>query len=235
MFGTEVSGLSGNLISPIGFTLQWIIYIIIICAILGGIAWFIYQKKVYFIQIQYYENLGGKRFIEAGRDRARVVRLGLVDGELLWCKGKKMYLPADGLKMGLNKYYFAKSGEDGYWYNITLADLDAKQGILDIEPTDRDMKATAYAIRKNTENRHKGKSSPIEKILLYGTIFLVVVATIVWSYYIHKQNLEFEDRSQAIDIKRLEIESKISEDNKLIIAKLEQIVSTSGIRTAPPG
>lgn len=235
MFGTEVSGLSGNLISPIGFTLQWIIYIIIICAILGGIAWFIYQKKVYFIQIQYYENLGGKRFIEAGRDRARVVRLGLVDGELLWCKGKKIYLPADGLKMGLNKYYFAKSGEDGYWYNITLADLDAKQGILDIEPTDRDMKATAYAIRKNTENRHKGKSNPMEKILLYGTIFLVVVATIVWSYYIHKQNLEFEDRSQANDVKRLEIESKISEDNKLIISKLEQIVSTSGIRTAPPG
>lgn len=220
-------------VSSVGLPLQYVVYILLICVALGFITWLLYQKKVYFVTIQYYDNLGGKRYTEAGVDKARVVRLGLVDGEFLWAKRKKMYLPADGLKMGMNKYYFAKN-DDGYWYNIILGDLDAKNGILDIEPTDRDMKATAYAIRKNTENRHAKKSN-VDKFLQYGIPVILLLILCIGGWFMLKKTGEWSGQVTATANENLKIQAQISDTNKLIVSKLDQIISTSGIKTAPGG
>ena len=69
--------------------------------------------------------------------------------------------------MGPNIYWFA-IGQDGYWYNVVLGDLDAKMGMLDIEPVDRDMRYMHVAIRKNIQDRYK-KIGFMEK---YGTIVM---------------------------------------------------------------
>ena len=82
--------------------------------------------------------------------------------------------------MGTNTYWFAV-GQDGYWYNCTLGDLDAKMGMLDIEPVDRDMRYMHVAIRKNIQDRYK-KQNFMEK---YGTIvmngiFLIIMLVGLW-------------------------------------------------------
>jgi hypothetical protein len=82
--------------------------------------------------------------------------------------------------MGSNIYWFAV-GQDGYWYNCTLGDLDAKMGMLDIEPVDRDMRYMHVAIRKNIQERYK-KQGFMEKYgtMIIGAIFLIAVLILVW-------------------------------------------------------
>ena len=60
-------------------------------------------------------------------------------------------------------------GQDGYWYNSVHGDFDAKRGMLDIEPVDRDMRAFNVSVRRNAEERYTKKPSTWEK---YGTIIL---------------------------------------------------------------
>lgn len=196
---------------------------------LGFASWYFYNKSVYRYNLQYYENLGGNRFLEAGKDKARIIRLGIDGGELLWAKKKRTFLPADGLRMGLNKYYFAKNNEDGYWYNITLGDLDAKAGILDIEPTDRDMKATQYAIRKNTEGR-LAKKNDLGKILqIVVPVVMLLILIIGGGYLINKVG----DASSVVasqTSENIRIQGEIAQANKQVVTKLDQILSESGLR-----
>lgn len=229
----EILGLETGLQVPqLGLTSGYwtgTIIVLFILASLGVAAWYFYQKSIYRFNIQYYENLGGNRFLEAGKDKARLIRLGITDGELLYAKRKRLWLPADGLRMGLNKYYFAKNNEDGYWYNITLGDLDAKAGILDIEPTDRDMKATAYAIRKNTEGR-LAKKNDISKLLQIAVPVIMLLILVIGGGYLINKVGDAADRVATNTNKNIEIQAQIAEANKQVVTKLDQILADSGIR-----
>lgn len=233
IFGVDI----GIDLPNIGFTSGYwngTVLVLLILGALGFLTWFFYNKNIYRYKIQYYENLGGGRFLEAGEDRARVIRLGIVDGELLFTKKKKLWLPADGLRMGLNKYYFAKNNDDGYWYNVYLGDLDAKAGILDIEPTDRDMKATAYAIRKNTEGR-LAKKQDINKILTYAVPVIMLLILIIGGGYLISKVGDSANSVASTTNENLKISAGIQEAQERIVAKLDLILSESGIRPAGGG
>jgi len=82
--------------------------------------------------------------------------------------------------MGKNTFWFAK-GQDGYWYNSILGDLDAKRGMLDIEPIDRDVRMFHVALDRLSHQTY-GKNSFLEKygihLLLFG--FLIVLILGMW-------------------------------------------------------
>jgi len=78
--------------------------------------------------------------------------------------------------MGKNTFWYAK-GSDGYWYNILLGDLDAKFGILDIEPVDRDVRMFHLGVDKIAERDYAQKKSFMEK---YGVQMMVFVFLIIF-------------------------------------------------------
>lgn len=166
--------------STIGMTITIGAIIVLVTIIIGISIWIWYQKKLFNKKVIVFENLGGQGFQKTGEDRARLVKIGDGGEEILFLQKRKSYKTAYGKKMGANTYWFAV-GQDGYWYNCTLGDLDAKMGMLDIEPVDRDMRYMHVAIRKNIQDRYR-KQNFMEK---YGTIlmqglFLIIMLIGIW-------------------------------------------------------
>lgn len=153
----------------IQFHINWVLILVI--AIVFVIAcitiYVIWLRRTYKYRIIVFENLSGQGYQPTIRDKARVIKLGGGGEEILFLKNKKVYRTAYGRKMGKNTFWFA-IGQDGYWYNSVLGDLDAKMGMLDIEPIDRDMRYMYEGVRRNIEERYR-KIQFMEK---YGTILM---------------------------------------------------------------
>jgi hypothetical protein len=161
---------------------NWVwVGIVFVFIIIGFIvAVIILQMLTYNRKIIVFENISGQGFQPVYRDKARLVKLGDGGEELLYLKKKKVYRTAYGKKMGKNTFWFV-IGQDGYWYNCVLGDLDAKMGTLDIEPIDRDMRYMHVAVRKNIAERYR-KISFMEKhgLLIVSLVFLLVLIGGVW-------------------------------------------------------
>lgn len=210
-----------------GFNSTWvyiIMFIIFIC-IIGGIAVFLMHRfLVYNKKIIVFENISGQGYQPVFRDRARIVKLGDGGEEIMRLMKKKVYRTAYGKKMGKNTYWFAV-GQDGYWYNVVLGDVDAKMGMLDIEPIDRDMRYMSVAIRKNIQDRYK-KQNFMER---YGTIvmsgvFIIIMVIGVW-FLLDK----IADISTSIS-GSIDAAIKVQEASQQILSSLDNICGGSGIK-----
>ena len=164
----------------IGFWITVVCLIVLAIILLGAGAWLYIQKKAYYIKIRDFENIAGQGYQLCGRNTARLVKVGDGGEELLLLRKGKSFRTAYGRKMGKNEYWFCK-GQDGYWYNTLLGDLDAKMGMLDIEPIDRDMRYMHVAIRKNIQDRYK-KENKLEKYapIIISFIFLLIMIIAIW-------------------------------------------------------
>jgi hypothetical protein len=149
------------------FAIAIVIYVVL--------QWMTYNRKIIV-----FENISGLGFQPTFRDTARLVKLGDGGEELLYLRKKKVYRTAYGKKMGKNTYWFAV-GQDGYWYNCVLGDIDAKMGMLDIEPIDRDMRYMHVAIRKNIDSSYN-KQKFMDKYGSYvmSGIFLIIMLGGIW-------------------------------------------------------
>jgi len=211
-----------------GTSLMYIFIFLIFMGCLGlGVWWYIDNKK-YKYRIEIFENLGGTRYVKTGVDRAKVMRLGDGGEELLWLKKKKRFENAYGRKMGHNLLWYA-IGQDGYWYNCTLGDLDAKQGMLDIEPIDRDMRYMHVAIRKNITERYK-KTNFMEKygVMLMGGLFLIIMIGGIW-FLLDKMA---ESSSTMAEVSRVSL--KVLQGNEQVLTALDNVISGSGIKSVTP-
>jgi len=139
------------------------------------IIYFWYIFRLYNKKIIVFENISGQGYQPTIKDTARLVRIGDGGEELLFLRKTKVYRTAYGRKMGKNTYWFS-IGQDGYWYNCVLGDLDAKMGMLDIEPIDRDMRYMHVAVRKNIQERYR-KIKFMEKYgtIVFNGIFLIIM------------------------------------------------------------
>lgn len=159
-----------------GFHINWILilalFVLVIVACI--VIYIIWNIRTYNKKIIVFENISGLGYQPTYRDKARVVKIGDGGEELFYLKKKKVYRTAYGRKMGKNTYWFA-IGQDGYWYNSVLGDLDAKMGMLDIEPIDRDLRYMHTAVRKNIQERYR-KVQFMEK---YGTILMSGIFVLV--------------------------------------------------------
>jgi len=208
-------GLSGTI---------WVLIVLIIfILIIGAVAIFLMKKyKTYNKKINVFENIAGRGYQPVYKDRARLVRLGDGGEELLYLLKKKVYRAAYGKKMGKNNYWFA-IGQDGYWYNVILGDVDAKIGMLDIEPIDRDMRYMHVAIRKNIESRYK-KQSVMEK---YGTWIMggtMLIIMIIGIWFILDKIADIA----AANAGAVEAAVAVQEETKKIIVSLDNILSSRG-------
>lgn len=155
--------------------------VVILAVILIAVGiWFYIMSKSFYIKIRDFENISGQGYQLVSRNTARLIKVGDGGEEILLLRKGKSYRTAYGKKMGKNEYWFAK-GQDGYWYNITLGDLDSKMGMLDIEPIDRDMRYMHVAIRKNIQDRYR-KEDKFSKYapIVMSFIFLVIMGILTW-------------------------------------------------------
>lgn len=171
----DFSGLLSNtwiyvfIVAVIGFLLLGVIATILFMST--------YNKKIIF-----FENISGKGYSPSLKTRARTISIGRGGEEVLkTLKGGKIF-SAYGRKMGKNTYWFAK-GQDGYYYNFILGDLDTKLAILDIEPVDRDVRMFHVGIGKLTSSNYGEQKGFIEK---FGTpmLFIIMAVIILVGFYV---------------------------------------------------
>jgi len=210
----------------IGMWITIILVGLLLIVLLGLGVWYYIQKKTYFIQIRDFENISGQGFQLTGRNTARLLKIGDGGEEVLMLRKGKSYRTAYGKKMGKNEYWFCK-GQDGYWYNCVLGDLDAKMGMLDIEPIDRDMRYMHVAIRKNIQDRYKAENK-LDKYLpmIVSFIFLIIMIVAVWLLISKVGDLMHEATNVVTAVK------PIAADLTNALSKLDNICSASGIRGA---
>lgn len=179
---TEIFGVDTGLNFDAPVISGWTIYLLwitgfILLAALGALAiWYFNQRKIYNQKIVGFENVSGKGWGVGFKDKARLLRVSPDGTSVLWLKRKKIAVTAYGRKMNRNEFWFA-IGQDGGWYNIVLGDLDAKMGILDIEPIDRDIKYITVAMLKEAEKEYGDKPKWWDK---WGTwVFSILMAIIL--------------------------------------------------------
>lgn len=226
IFGFEL----GNIVpaaagSSAGSLITILLTIFIISVIICIGIWFWIDKKTYNKKIIVFENISGQGYQPTIRDTARLVKIGDGGEEILYLKKKKVYRTAYGKKMGINTYWFAV-GQDGYWYNILLGDLDAKMGMLDVEPIDRDMRYMHVAIRKNITERYR-KLGFMDK---YGTMvfsFVLLLIFFIGMWFVLKQQGDLINQGTQT----VEMAKTLIEPIKEALSKVDAICSGgSGIR-----
>ena len=214
-------------IGSVGFSgaiLMNFVWFMLFLALVGVGGFFFWNNMVYKFKIEVFENLGGTRYVKTGTDRARLIRLGDGGETILKLKKRKTYQTAYGKKMGANLFWFAV-GQDGYWYNITLGDLDAKQGMLDIEPIDRDMRYMHVAIRKNISDRyHKINFMDKYGSWIMGGIVILVVLLGFW-FLIDQMG----DLAQTMSGSQ-QTAYEVMKGNQEVLSSLNNLLQNSGIR-----
>jgi len=220
---------------------SWIyIFLIVFVGFLlvGGLCVFLffltYKKKIVL-----FENISGQGYQPVFKSRARIVKLGIGGEELLKTLFGGHFVSAYGRKMGKNTYWYAK-GQDGYWYNIVIGDLDTKKAMLDIEPIDRDVRMFHVALDRLSQQTY-GKTSFLEKygVHLMMFLFLIVLVLGMW-FIVGKIGDAVAPLSSAA-----ETSLKIQEMNAQITSKLEAVaralghsvetIETGGSGIAPAG
>ena len=208
------------------FSSTWIYVVIIIIVGLvlitgAGLLFFFltYKKKIIL-----FENIAGQGYQPVFRSRARTIKLGIGGEEILKTLFGKYYVSAYGRKMGRNIYWYAK-GQDGYWYNIVLGDLDTKQAMLDIEPIDRDVRMFHVALDRISHSTY-GKQSFFEKygIHMMLFVFLIVLILGIW-FIVGKIGDAVAPLGEASDTAL-----KVQEMNVQITNRLESIARALGVQ-----
>jgi len=220
-------GVSGSIpkIDLTGFLSSSWIYIFIIVAFgiifiaaLGVFLFLLTYKK----KIVLFENISGQGYQPVFKSRARIVKLGIGGEEILKTLYGGYFVSAYGRKMGKNTYWYAK-GQDGYWYNCILGDLDTKQAMLDIEPIDRDVRMFHVALDRLSHQTY-GKQSFMEKYGVHMMMFAFLIILVLGMWFIvGKIGEAVAPLSSAA-----ETASQIQETNSIITARLESIARAMG-------
>lgn len=172
----DIGGVSIPDINITGFLGSTWIYVVIVAVIgvilITGVALLLYFRT-FNRKVIFFENISGLGYQPTLRKRARRLKVGTGGEEVLALMGGDT-ISAYGRKMGKNTYWFAK-GQDGYWYNFLLGDLDDKMAMLDIEIVDKDVRM--FHVAKDRMNRDNYlRKSFLEK---YGSILLMFLFLIV--------------------------------------------------------
>jgi hypothetical protein len=152
---------SGNLIGGIGFSIKslgtvgtvllWILGIVVFLAIVGGIIYWWYQKKVYNQTIKIYSKIGNYPRLKV-TDKAKYFAVGLAGDRLFVLRSLKKNLPPPTIQAGPNEWWYWER-EDGELINIGPTDVDEVHRKLNVKFVDTDMRMSRVGIEKILRDR----------------------------------------------------------------------------------
>ena len=214
----ELTGFFSN-------TWIWVLVVVLVGLILIGLVGWLVFMMTFNKKVILFENITGQGYQPVLKTRARTIKLGVGGEELLKLLWRKTYVSAYGRKMGKNTYWYAK-GQDGYWYNIVIGDLDTKQAMLDIDPIDRDVRMFHVALDRLSHQTY-GKQSFMEKYGIHMMLFLFLIVMILGLWFIVGKIGDAVAPLSAASDNAL----KVQEANIRITNQLEQITRNMGITT----
>ncbi len=211
----DITGWASN--SWIYIVIIVFIGILFILGLLLFLFFITYKKKVVL-----FENISGQGYQPVLKTRARTVKLGVGGEEILKTLFGGHYVSAYGRKMGKNTFWYAK-GQDGYWYNIVIGDLDSKQAMLDIDPIDRDVRMFHVALDRLSHQTY-GKTSFMEKYGVHMMLFLFLIVLLFGMWFIVGKI------GDAVAPLKDSTENavKVQEANDATIAKLDSLIRALG-------
>lgn len=227
IFGMETGMSMPDIFSGFNTTVITVIVVIFMFFFFVALGiWLFHTFRTYNRKIVVFENVSGQGFQPVYKDRARLISIGDGGEEILYLLKKKVYRSAYGRKMGKNTYWFV-IGQDGYWYNSVLGDIDAKMGMLDIEPIDRDMRYMHVAVRKNITERYR-KIKFMEK---YGAVVvsMIVVLFLIGGIWFILDKMAETAGANAGAIKT---SKEVMELVKEVMGSLDNVCGGSGIKPA---
>ena len=180
--------------------------------------------KTYNKKVVLFDDISGQGYQPVLKTRARTIRVDKTSGEeLLKTLAGKIYLSAYGRKMGKNTYWFAK-GPDGYFYNVTLGDLDTKMGVLDIEPVDRDVRMFHVALNRLAHQEY-GKKNKLPTIMVGIGVFLALVILLIGMYMVAGRFIEAANSLASTASTNQEVLKGLND----VLKALANIKSQSGV------
>jgi len=160
----------------------YVAIIVVLTVIVGTVLCLVLFFMTYNYKIEVYENIGGgKQMVRILKTRARKVTVGPGGEELFKLLRPRVYRTAYGKKIAPRTVAFAV-GPDGYWYNITLGDLDTQLGILDVEPVDRDMRMQ-YVANETIIQRNYNPNKTL-MVTVWISMFVVIAIFLIACYLI---------------------------------------------------
>lgn len=166
--------------SILGFLIFAVVMIII-----AFVGWWIINYFTYNRKVIIFEKVG-QIFEPTGRDRAKEFNIGIGGEKVLFLKKRKVWRVAE--KQASRSTYWFAILDDGYWYNVTLGDLN--KGLGEFETTGVDpkmhklMRYQNAGLRKNLAERHLKKKwwehplvgwiGAVVFVLVTGIIFIMI-------------------------------------------------------------
>ncbi len=159
-----------------------IFVLILVGGILAFFTWWILDFLTYGKKIIIFGKVG-QRYEPIGRDKAKEFTIGDGGEKVLFLKKGKIWKVGEK-QASRNTYWFAIL-PDGYWYNITLGDLDKELGefkVTGISPQmHKLMRFQNSGLRKNLKDRHiKKKWYEMPIVGWIGAIVFVLVTGIMF-------------------------------------------------------
>lgn len=201
------------------WTIFWISLALFFFIVAIIVSFLIYQIRVYRYKIRLYRNIGnGWQEYKLYRSRELVIPESLGE-KVLWVPKAKVFVSAYGEMMGKNLYYYAQ-GQDGYWYNIKLGDIDAKMGMLDIEVVNRDVRSFHTTNAKNIRERYKApKNWPM--LIMAFSFVLVIILTFAGGWFLYKQVGEISEANAG----SLTVAKEVTIANQKVTENLDETIS----------
>jgi len=204
-------------------SVTWLILIAIISIVTATITFIIVWNLKFNRKVVIFENLAGQGYVPVGKDRAMRVKIGEDGLEVLYLRKRKVYKSSQGKKIGKNTYWFA-IGSDGYWRNFTLADMDKTLESMDVQFTDKDMRAFHTGIRRGLKERYD-KVSFWEKYggLIAYVSLIAITGIMMWLLFD-----KYIEVSQAVS-GAVESAGDVLEATKQILGAVDSVGSSGGL------
>lgn len=165
-----------------------------------------------------------------GRDKARPIAFGDGGEEIFLLKKNKKYKVSYGKRIG-NKTIAWAVGNDGYWYNISLGDLDKRLMEIGVVPVDRDMRYATASVRKGIEQRYNDKTwmDKYGAIMYFGLFFITMLlfAGVMW--FAFNQQIKVSQANAA----SLETAERIMELAGEVLSAIDNIKQGGGSGITP--
>lgn len=223
----EVLGKAGL----VGWEFVIFAILVLLFLIVAGVTAFIILNRLRWnFKVNILENVAGKGYVIAGKDKARLIAFGDGGEEIFLLKHRKKYRVGYGKRIGTRVIAWA-IGQDGYWYNITFGDLDSKLQELGVVPVDRDMRFSTSSLRKGIENRYNEKTwmDKYGTIMYFGlfVLTLLIFGGVMW--------FAFNKQIQIANInsKSMETTKEVMELAKQVLNNIDNVKNGgSGIKPA---
>ena len=208
-----------------GNFIQAFIFLLVLAFVVGGIVYYIMNKRQYNKHIHIFEEIAGKA-IPTAMDRAKEIILPNTSIRAYYLQKRKVFLPRPSIQTGVGHYWFFIR-KDGEWINIGLENLNKKLDELKIHYDHTDMRMANSSLKKLIEKNYK-KLNWLKEYAPYIAIGILILLLGITAFLILNQ----ANKTVAALGSSAQTNEAVVESLRDILQSMDNICTGSGIRSA---